>query len=130
MAAHGIVSIALDFRSAVRWAKLNARALKTRPDLVGPLGRRASVIARRVAAAWLAVRWQREELGKPANIRRNTSGWWELNINPNSIEECRTEPCKAGRRERYRSVSCGGHAKQELGRKSSKPFGLSPLQSC
>jgi hypothetical protein len=44
----GIVSIALDFRSATRrrirrrcrhqlcgWAKLNARALKTRPDLVG-----------------------------------------------------------------------------------------------
>ena len=53
MAAHGIVSIALDFRSgnedpypasvrdinyAVRWAKLNARALKTRPDLVGLSG--------------------------------------------------------------------------------------------
>ena len=53
MAAHGIVSIALDFRSgnvahypasvqdinyAVRWAKLNAPALKTRPDLVGLSG--------------------------------------------------------------------------------------------
>jgi acetyl esterase/lipase len=53
MAAHGIVSIALDFRSgneapypasvqdinyAVRWTKLNARALKTRPDLVGLSG--------------------------------------------------------------------------------------------
>src|SRR6476469_7805468 len=53
MAAHGIVSIALDFRSgneapypasvqdinyAVRWAKLNARDLKTRPDLVGLSG--------------------------------------------------------------------------------------------
>ena len=53
MASHGIVSIALDFRSgdeapypasvqdinyAVRWAKLNARALKTRPDLVGISG--------------------------------------------------------------------------------------------
>jgi acetyl esterase len=53
MASHGIVSIALDFRSgnedpypasvqdinyAVRWAKLNARALKTRPDLVGLSG--------------------------------------------------------------------------------------------
>ncbi len=53
MAAHGIVSIALDFRSgnedpypasvqdinyAVRWAKLNARALKTRPDLIGLSG--------------------------------------------------------------------------------------------
>ncbi len=53
MAGHGIVSIALDFRSgdqapypasvadinyAVRWAKLNARALKTRPDLVGLSG--------------------------------------------------------------------------------------------
>jgi acetyl esterase/lipase len=53
MAAHGIVSIALDFRSgndapypasvqdinyAVRWAKLNARELKTRPDLVGLSG--------------------------------------------------------------------------------------------
>src|SRR5205809_1000970 len=53
MAAHGIVSIALDFRSgneapypasvqdinyAVRWAKLNARALKTRPELVGLSG--------------------------------------------------------------------------------------------
>ncbi len=53
MAAHGIVSIALDFRSgnqdpypasvqdinyAVRWAKLNARTLKTRPDLVGLSG--------------------------------------------------------------------------------------------
>src|SRR5947209_19780226 len=53
MAAHGIVSISLDFRSgneapypasvqdinyAVRWAKLNARALKTRPDLVGLSG--------------------------------------------------------------------------------------------
>ncbi len=53
MASHGIVSIALDFRSgneepypasaqdinyAVRWAKLNARALKTRPELVGLSG--------------------------------------------------------------------------------------------
>jgi acetyl esterase/lipase len=53
MAAHGIVSIALDFRSgdtdpypasvqdinyAVRWAKLNAGELKTRPDLVGLSG--------------------------------------------------------------------------------------------
>jgi acetyl esterase len=53
MAAHGIVSIALDFRSgnedpypasvadinyAVRWAKLNAAALKTRPELVGLSG--------------------------------------------------------------------------------------------
>jgi acetyl esterase len=53
MASHGIVSIALDFRSgstdpypasvqdinyAVRWAKLNARDLKTRPDLVGLSG--------------------------------------------------------------------------------------------
>jgi len=53
MASHGIVSIALDFRSgneapypasaqdinyAVRWAKRNARALKTRPDLVGLSG--------------------------------------------------------------------------------------------
>jgi acetyl esterase/lipase len=53
MASHGVVSIALDFRSgnedpypasvqdinyAVRWAKLNARALKTRPDLVGLSG--------------------------------------------------------------------------------------------
>lgn len=53
MASHGIVSIALDFRSgneapypasvqdinyAVRWTKLNARSLKTRPDLVGLSG--------------------------------------------------------------------------------------------
>jgi acetyl esterase len=53
MASHGIVSIALDFRSgnedpypasvqdinyAVRWAKLNARELKTRHDLVGLSG--------------------------------------------------------------------------------------------
>src|ERR687892_2495007 len=53
MASHGIVSIALDFRSgkeapypasvqdinyAVRWAKLNAHMLKTRPDLVGLSG--------------------------------------------------------------------------------------------
>ena len=53
MAAHGVVSIALDFRSgnedpypasvqdinyAVRWAKANARALKTRPDLIGLSG--------------------------------------------------------------------------------------------
>src|SRR5436305_3509913 len=53
MASHGIVSIALDFRSgneapypasvqdinyAVRWANANARALKTRPDLIGPAG--------------------------------------------------------------------------------------------
>jgi acetyl esterase/lipase len=53
MATHGIVSIALDFRSgdhdpypasvadinyAVRWAKLNARALKSRPDLIGLSG--------------------------------------------------------------------------------------------
>ena len=53
MATHGIVSIALDFRSgntdpypasvqdinyAVRWAKLNARDLSTRPDLVGLSG--------------------------------------------------------------------------------------------
>ena len=53
MASNGIVSIALDFRSgneapypaslqdinyAVRWAKLNARTLKTRPDLVGISG--------------------------------------------------------------------------------------------
>jgi acetyl esterase/lipase len=53
MASHGIVSIALDFRSgsedpypasvqdinyAVRWAKAHARDLKTRPDLVGLSG--------------------------------------------------------------------------------------------
>jgi acetyl esterase len=53
MASHGIVSIALDFRSgntdpypasvqdinyAVRWAKQNARELKTAPDLVGLSG--------------------------------------------------------------------------------------------
>src|SRR5712692_1205147 len=53
MATHGIVSIALDFRSgnedpypasmqdinyAVRWAKFSARDLKTRPDLVGLSG--------------------------------------------------------------------------------------------
>ncbi len=53
MAAHGVVSIALDFRSgneapypasaadinyAVRWAKLNARDCKTRPELVGLSG--------------------------------------------------------------------------------------------
>ena len=53
MASHGIVSIALDFRSgteakypasvqdinyAVRWAKLHAGDLKTRPDLVGLSG--------------------------------------------------------------------------------------------
>ena len=53
MAAHGIVSIALDFRSgdtdpypasvqdinyAVRWAKLHARELKTRPELIGLSG--------------------------------------------------------------------------------------------
>jgi len=53
MASHGIVSIALDFRSgneapypasvqdinyAVRWAKRNARALKTQPELVGISG--------------------------------------------------------------------------------------------
>ena len=53
MATNGIVSISLDFRSgneapypasvqdinyAVRWAKLNARKLKTRPDLVGLSG--------------------------------------------------------------------------------------------
>jgi acetyl esterase/lipase len=53
MAAHGIVSIALDFRSgntdpypasvqdinyAVRWTKLNAGKLGTRPDLVGLSG--------------------------------------------------------------------------------------------
>src|SRR5882724_4636894 len=53
MASNGIVSISLDFRSgneapypasvqdinyAVRWAKLNARLLKTRPDLIGLSG--------------------------------------------------------------------------------------------
>ncbi len=53
MATHGIVSIALDFRSgnedaypasvqdinyAVRWAKQNARELKTRPELIGLSG--------------------------------------------------------------------------------------------
>ena len=53
MASHGIVSIALDFRSgsedpypasvqdinyAVRWAKANAAGLKTRPDLIGLSG--------------------------------------------------------------------------------------------
>ena len=53
MASHGVVSIALDFRSgnedpypasvqdinyAVRWAKLHARELKTRPDLIGITG--------------------------------------------------------------------------------------------
>lgn len=53
MASHGIVSISLDFRSgteapypasvqdinyAVRWAKHNARMLKTRPELIGISG--------------------------------------------------------------------------------------------
>jgi acetyl esterase/lipase len=53
MASHGIVSIALDFRSsdtdcypasaqdvnyAVRWAKAHARNLKTRPELIGLSG--------------------------------------------------------------------------------------------
>ncbi len=69
MASHGVVSIALDFRSgnedpypasvqdinyAVRWAKANARALKTRPDLdrpVGPVERRPSRHAGRHAPA-------------------------------------------------------------------------------
>ena len=60
MAKNGIVSIALDFRSgnedpypssvqdinyAVRWAKLNARALKTRAELVGlPVSRAADTL--------------------------------------------------------------------------------------
>jgi acetyl esterase len=53
MASHGIVSIALDFRSgneapypasvqdinyAIRWAKLKARDLKTKPDAIGVSG--------------------------------------------------------------------------------------------
>src|SRR5215510_1707419 len=53
MASHGVVSIALDFRSgneapypasvqdinyAVRWTKAHARELKTRPDLIGLSG--------------------------------------------------------------------------------------------
>src|ERR1700679_1902249 len=53
MASHGVVSIALDFRSgnedpypasvqdinyAVRWAKAHARELKTRPELIGLSG--------------------------------------------------------------------------------------------
>jgi len=53
MASHGVVSIALDFRSgnaapypasvqdinyAVRWAKQRARDLKTRPELIGLSG--------------------------------------------------------------------------------------------
>ena len=60
MAKNGIVSIALDFRSgnedpypssvqdinyAVRWAKLNARAVKTRAELVGlPVSRAADTL--------------------------------------------------------------------------------------
>ena len=69
MASHGIVSIALDFRSgneapypasvqdinyAVRWAKAHARDLKTRPELVAHVGtveRRPSRDAGRHAAA-------------------------------------------------------------------------------
>src|SRR5262245_44397768 len=69
MAKNGIVSIALDFRSgnedpypssvqdinyAVRWAKLNARALKTRAELVA-VERRTSCHARRHAAAGCAL---------------------------------------------------------------------------
>src|SRR3954466_710118 len=61
MASNGIVSIALDFRSgsadpypasvadvnyAVRWAKHNARMLKTRPDLVALSGQSSGVISR------------------------------------------------------------------------------------
>ena len=53
MASHGVVSVALDFRSgnedpypasvqdinyAVRWVKLNAARLKTRPEMVGLSG--------------------------------------------------------------------------------------------
>ncbi len=81
MASHGIVSIALDFRSgneapypasvqdinyAVRWAKAHARDLKTRPELIGavrPVERRPSRHAGRHAAARSALRRDRAAAG-------------------------------------------------------------------
>jgi acetyl esterase len=68
LASHGIVAIALDYRSgneepypasvqdvnyAVRWAKANARDLKTRPDLIGLSGQSSGGhLAMLVAMRW------------------------------------------------------------------------------
>ena len=86
MASHGIVSIALDFRSgnedpypasvqdinyAVRWAKANARALKTRPDLIGLSGQSSGGHL----AMLVAMRPQRCALcGDPAAGRHGGAG--------------------------------------------------------
>src|ERR1700704_73911 len=81
MASHGIVSIALDFRSgnedpypasvqdinyAVRWAKRNARELKTRPELIGlsgqagrPAPARSALCRHRVARRLTCARRER-----------------------------------------------------------------------
>ena len=93
MASHGIVSIALDFRSgneaaypasvqdinyAVRWAKAHAGDLKTRPELigtVGPVERRPSRHAGRHAAARLALCRDRAAAGFAARSMPACLAW-------------------------------------------------------
>ena len=85
MATNGIVSIALDFRSgneepypasvrdinyAVRWAKLNARALKTRAELVGLSGQSAAGISPCSSPCGRGIRAMRRSLCRPAPARR------------------------------------------------------------
>src|SRR6266851_2678318 len=80
MASHGIVSIALDFRSgneapypasvqdinyAVRWAKAHARELKTRPELVADCG---AVLAGDQSAVALSPCQARGRPGKRAGM--------------------------------------------------------------
>jgi acetyl esterase/lipase len=100
MARNGIVSIALDFRSgnevpypasvqdinyAVRWTKLNARALKTRADLVGLSGQSSGghlamlVAMRPQDSRYAAIPLPADSPSLDANVRCVVMSWPVIN---------------------------------------------------
>ena len=100
MASHGIVSIALDFRSgsedpypasvqdinyAVRWAKQNAHELKTRPELIGISGQSsgghlAMLVAMRPRdPRYAAIALPRGAAGHDASVRCVVMSWPVIN---------------------------------------------------
>lgn len=100
MALHGVVSIALDFRSgnedpypasvqdinyAVRWAKANAKVLKTRPDLIGLSGQSsgghlAMLVAMRPSdARYAAIPLPASTAAQDASVRCVIMSWPVIN---------------------------------------------------
>src|ERR1700749_264391 len=100
MASNGIVSIALDFRSGneapypasvqdinypVRWTKLNASTLKTRPDLVGLSGQSSGghlamlVAMRPHDPRYAAIPWPAGSPAQDASVRCVVMAWPVIN---------------------------------------------------